>query len=160
MARIYFFWATFRGMPTANADGQTESEGSVGKVSVRCAFRYVQIDAGTRRSPSACSGILKTWCMCQVRIEGDLARSEEELVGCRDEIKVGGGTASPAFPCLRLIRRRSQNVAARRSRRAAASRRRISVYHGGYSAAAKNAAATGSRLVAAYACCVQTCPGA
>ena len=53
------FLATFRRMPTANAEGWIESEGSVGKVSVRRVFRYLQVGTGPRRSPSACSEILE-----------------------------------------------------------------------------------------------------
>ena len=52
--RIYFS-KTFRRMPTANAEGLTGSEGSIGKVSARRAFTYLQTDTGPRRSPSACS---------------------------------------------------------------------------------------------------------
>ena len=50
---------TFRRTPTTNAEGQIQSEGSVGKFSVRRIFRYVQICTGPRRSPSACAEILK-----------------------------------------------------------------------------------------------------
>ena len=46
-------------MPTANAEGQSESEGSVGKVSVSRILRYPQVDTGPRRSPSACAEILE-----------------------------------------------------------------------------------------------------
>jgi hypothetical protein len=46
-------------MPTANAEGQIESEGSIGKISVRRVFRHLRIGAGPRRSPSACSEILR-----------------------------------------------------------------------------------------------------
>ena len=42
-------------MPTASAERWTEPEGSVGKVSVRRAFRH----PGPRRSPSACSGMFE-----------------------------------------------------------------------------------------------------
>ena len=49
------FLATFRPMPTANAEGWIESEGGVGKVSVRRVSSCLQVDAGPRRSPSACS---------------------------------------------------------------------------------------------------------
>ena len=42
-------------MPTANAEGYIDSEGSIGKVSVRRVFRYLQVDTGPRRSPSACA---------------------------------------------------------------------------------------------------------
>ena len=49
------FLATFRRMPTANAEGYIDSEGSIGKVSVRRVFRYLQVDTGPRRSPSACA---------------------------------------------------------------------------------------------------------
>ena len=45
-------------MPTVNVEGQIESEGDVGKVSTRRVFRYLQIDTGPRRSPSASS---ETW---------------------------------------------------------------------------------------------------
>ena len=50
----YLFLATFRRTPTANAECRIESEGGVGKVSVRRVFRYPQIGMGPRRSPSAC----------------------------------------------------------------------------------------------------------
>ena len=46
-------------MPTANAEGYIESEGSVGKVSVRRVSRPPQNGTGPRRSPSACSEMLK-----------------------------------------------------------------------------------------------------
>ena len=46
-------------MPTVNAEGEIESGGGIGKVSVRRVFRYLGIDTGPRRSPSACSEILK-----------------------------------------------------------------------------------------------------
>ena len=52
---LYLFLVTSRRMPTANAEGWIESEGGVGKVSVRRVFRYLQIDMGPRRSPSACA---------------------------------------------------------------------------------------------------------
>ena len=45
--------------PTANAEGWIESEGRIGKLSVRRVFRYLQIGTGPRRSPSACAEILK-----------------------------------------------------------------------------------------------------
>ena len=54
---LFVFLTNFSGMPTANAEGWFESEGSVGKVSVRCVLGYLQIDAGPRRSRSACSEI-------------------------------------------------------------------------------------------------------
>ena len=60
-----------RSMPTANADGQIESEGSVGKVLVGRAFRYAQVDTGPRPSPSACSEKLKKnalGCSCLARL--------------------------------------------------------------------------------------------
>ena len=53
------FLASFRRMPTANAEGWIESEGRVEKVSARRVFRHLQIGTGPRRSPSACSEILK-----------------------------------------------------------------------------------------------------
>ena len=49
------FLTHFRGTPTANAEGRTESECSIRKVSVGRVFRYVQIDTRPRSSPSACS---------------------------------------------------------------------------------------------------------
>ena len=49
-----------RGMPTAHAEGETESEGGIGKISVQHVFRCLQIGPGPRRSPSACAEILKT----------------------------------------------------------------------------------------------------
>ena len=42
-------------MPTANAEDWIESGGGVGKVSEIRVFRYLQMDTGPRRSPSACS---------------------------------------------------------------------------------------------------------
>lgn len=51
------FLATFRGMPTANAEGWIESEGMVRNVSVRRVFRHLQTETGPRRSPSASSKI-------------------------------------------------------------------------------------------------------
>ena len=47
---------------SAHADGkrrrgETESDGSIGKVSARRVFRHLQIDAGPRRSPSACAEV-------------------------------------------------------------------------------------------------------
>ena len=57
-ARIYFeqlFGACRRQTPRA----RFESEGSIGKVWVRRVFGYLQIDAGPRRAPSACSETLK-----------------------------------------------------------------------------------------------------
>ena len=38
------FSTTFRHMPTANAEGKTESEGGIGKVSARRVSSYLQID--------------------------------------------------------------------------------------------------------------------
>ena len=55
-ARVYF-GQRFRGMPTASAEGWIEPAGSMAKV--RRVFRYLQIDAGPRRSPSACAEMLK-----------------------------------------------------------------------------------------------------
>ena len=39
-------FTTFRLMPTANANGKIEPEGSVGVVSVRCVLRCLQIKTG------------------------------------------------------------------------------------------------------------------
>ena len=49
----------FRGMPTVDAEGQIDSEGSIGKVSARRVFGNLQIGTGPQRSPSACSEMLK-----------------------------------------------------------------------------------------------------
>ena len=38
----------FRRMPTANAEGSLKSQGSIGKLSVRCVLRYLQVDRGPR----------------------------------------------------------------------------------------------------------------
>ena len=50
--RAFFFSQPCRGA-TSNSDG------GIGKLSVRRIFRCPQIDTGPRRSPSACSEILK-----------------------------------------------------------------------------------------------------
>ena len=56
----FIFLETFRGMPTANAEGWIKSEATIGKVSARRVFRPpFRPGAGPRRSPSACSEILK-----------------------------------------------------------------------------------------------------
>ena len=47
------FLATFRGMPTANAEGWIESEGSIGKGAERPFRCYPPIRSSPRRSPSA-----------------------------------------------------------------------------------------------------------
>ena len=47
--RVDLFLPTFRRMPMANAGSWIESEGSVGRVAVRRAFRYLQIE-GKKRS--------------------------------------------------------------------------------------------------------------
>ena len=59
ISRPNLFLATFRRMPTANAEGWIESEGSVGKVSAKRVFRYHQSGTNPRRSPSACSESMK-----------------------------------------------------------------------------------------------------
>ena len=46
-------------MPTASAECEIESEGGIGEVSARRVLRYLQSGTGPRRSPSACSEILK-----------------------------------------------------------------------------------------------------
>ena len=53
------FLTTFWRTPTANAEGWIDSEGSVGKVSAISVFRYLQVSTGPRRSPTACSRMLK-----------------------------------------------------------------------------------------------------
>ena len=42
-----------------NAEGWTTSEGGIETVSARRVFRYLQMDAGPRRSPSASSEMVK-----------------------------------------------------------------------------------------------------
>ena len=54
-----FILNNFWGMSTANAEGLDDRIRSIGRVSVRRIFRYLQIDMGLRRSPSARSEILK-----------------------------------------------------------------------------------------------------
>ena len=51
------FLTTFRGMPTANAEGaRSNREGGIEKVSMSRILKYLQIGHGVpRRSPSACS---------------------------------------------------------------------------------------------------------
>ena len=53
------FLTTFRSMPTATAEDYNASKGSIGKASTRRLFERLQIGEGPRRSPSACSEILK-----------------------------------------------------------------------------------------------------
>ena len=53
------FQQTFGACRQRTPRARSDSEGCVGKVSVRRIFRYLQIDMGPRRSPSACSEILK-----------------------------------------------------------------------------------------------------
>ena len=55
---VDLFSPTFRGMPTANAEGDTGSEGGILKVSARRVLRPLQIGTGPRHSPSACSEML------------------------------------------------------------------------------------------------------
>ena len=53
---LFFFGSLFRRAPTANAEGETESEGgSIGKVPARRVSRYLRVDAG----PPLCSETLK-----------------------------------------------------------------------------------------------------
>ena len=57
MQRLFFIYSNDF---SAHADGErrgagSNREGSVGKVLVRRIVRYLQIDTGPRRSPSACS---------------------------------------------------------------------------------------------------------
>ena len=91
-ARIYF-WATFRRMPTASAEGLDRMGGGVGKVSVGRVFRCLQVHTGPRRSPSACSEVSK----------------KKHATGVRHaplECPHRGGQEAHACSCSRRTRRR------------------------------------------------------
>ena len=78
-------------MPTANAEGWIGSEGGVRKVSVRRVFRYLQIGTGPRRSPSACSEILKkktVWRMYASALGSDCSSSSRQSLSSRYSIDV------------------------------------------------------------------------
>ena len=69
-----------------HADGErrgarSSREGGVGKVSARRTFRYLQIDPGPRRSPSACSEIIKKTALEPREVEE--ARGERRAGGYR-----------------------------------------------------------------------------
>ena len=77
-SRTDLFLTTFRGMPTANAEGWIGSEGSVGKVSVRRVFKYLQIGARPRRSPSACSEMSKKKKVIAIESRADQYKADVE----------------------------------------------------------------------------------
>ena len=52
--RKVFFWT----VPMANAEGWDGPEASIGKVVMRCIFRYLRIGPGWRHSPLACSEMI------------------------------------------------------------------------------------------------------
>ena len=81
--------------------GLVESEGGVGKVSVRRIFRYLQIDTGPRRSPSACSSRYLAADVVQDagRVEPFPRRAaEDELGRVRRSHLFSGRTFFPAAP--------------------------------------------------------------
>ena len=59
MSIFFYFQQLFEACRRQTPRGYIESDGSIGKVSVRRVFKYLQIVTGPRRSPPACSAILK-----------------------------------------------------------------------------------------------------